>query len=352
MVYRLALTLGVVGLLLGLATTGWADLSLGSLARQTAMGGAGIALTDDPSSDAAKNPAALAYGGGFDFRWPNLDFRGRGAASLGNVIDHISQQTNIDVHDLTDLIDDFASGPTTMQLNVATGLRFSAVDVAGNAAGQVNIIPDATLMTWASTHATPFPPAGAVADIRAGAIYALPSVAFAQRVKASGGGQSNVVIGVRVNWLHSASYLDRAVSNGLTWDTTPGVEVQKDSDWSADLGLIYELKEPVGAKVALVATDARKPSLPGLDVETVVHAGFAMTLPLGLLVAADVRNLTGAYGEPTTLHAGGEWKVGPLAFRAGTSSKGSGWSTGIGIKQFNLSFSPKSAFDAATTIFF
>jgi len=343
---KLTTAVAVVILLLGLASASRADLGLGSNARQIAMGGAGLALTDDPSNDVIKNPAALAYASGFSFRWPNLEFRGRGAAGLGDVIDHISQQTDISAEDAISLARDFSSGPTTMQLNLETGIRILGVDIAMGGAGQVIVTPDPTLMGSPNS-----PPTGAYADIQAGALYALPSVTVAQRFKSSGGAKSTVVLGERVNILHSVSYSDRATYGGVTWSTT-GASVVKDTDWSADLGLIYELTKPIGAKIALVATDVRKPSLPGLNVETVYHAGFAMTTNLGLVLVADLRNLTEAYGEPRVFCAGAEWKLGPLALRAGTSSKGSGWSTGIGIKNFGLSFSPKSAFDAATSIHF
>jgi len=352
MVRKLALMVGMVGLLICVSKAGWADLSFGSSAREMAMGGAGLALTDNPTASIARNPAALAYRSGFNFRWPNLAFRERGAAGLGDIIDKISQTGgDISTEDALDLVRDFATNETTMQLNLQTGLTVANLDFASAGEGQIRVIPNELLREWASSPLpTPDPPDGAGATINAGAIYSLPSIAMARKVESLGGKNASFAVGARVNLLHSVAYNSTVEWQAGVGDVTPE-ETLKETDWSADLGLIYELKKPIGAKVALVASDIKKPSLAGLNTETVFDAGFAMRTPIGLVVAADARNLTKAYGENMILCAGAEWKLGPLALRAGLSSKDSGLSIGVGLGSLlSLSFSPNSAFDAAATI--
>jgi hypothetical protein len=123
------------------------DFSFGSNARSAAMGGAGLALTDDPSTSSVANPAApAACGSRFQLVLPSLDFHTRGT-TFGELRDSLSDVSGGSDSNAIALAEAFGKAPTTVSVGAIAGftgqLGFTA---EGEAQGNVN--PSHAFSEW------------------------------------------------------------------------------------------------------------------------------------------------------------------------------------------------------------
>ncbi len=318
------------------------------------MGGAGLAIVDNAGKTAFLNPAALAYTGSY-FRFPSLDWRYRGAP-LGDIIDKAIQGGDISGSDADTWARDFASQETQFALTADLGIKIGPVEIGARGYGRALLRPDAALQAWSLT-SDPDPPVGAYADVRAAAVYSLPTIGFAQKFemidKNTGQSRGTIAVGARMHWLHSVESLGTITYNGSGVDPTNTVaEVPENSDWSLDAGVMFSPVQVPNLTVAAVATNLRAATLGDLKQETVLDVGAAYSMK-PFIFAADWRNLTGAYDEGTQLNAGAEFKpFSALALRAGFSSRGAGISYGATLLGIDLALTGERTFDAATTLHF
>jgi len=332
-----------------------ADLSFGSAARQAGMGGAGLAIVENASKTAFLNPAALAYTGSY-FRFPSLDWRYRGAP-LGDIIDKAIQGGDISGSDATQWAQDFASQETQFALTADLGFKIGPVEIGARGYGRALLTPDAVLQEWGQLGAIGDPPADAFADVRAAAVYSLPSIGFAQKLetidKNTGQSRGTIAVGARMHWLHSMDAGGTVTFDGVggATDDLPASPIEN-SDWSLDAGVMFSPVQVPNLTVAAVATNLRAATLGDLKQETVLDVGAAYSMK-PFIFAADWRNLTGAYDEGTQLNAGAEFKLfSALALRAGFSSRGAGISYGATLLGIDLALTGERTFDAATTLHF
>ena len=353
---HLLVLLALAALVASAAAPASADFSFGSAARQAGMGGAGLALIENANKTAFLNPAALAYTGSH-FRFPTFDWRYRGA-SLSDIISEAMSGGDLDPSEAEDWAREFASRETQFALTADLGLKVGPIEIAARGLGNAVVVPDPALQTWAAGGSSDDPTNDAYADIRAAAIYSLPSIGFAYKFDLMNKGknvrQGELAIGARLNWLHSKYHEERVVYDSSQPDgyRRENLLDSDDSDWSLDLGTIFSPAQVPNLTVAAVVTNLRRASLAGVQQETVVDIGAAYRVK-PVLIAADWRNITGAYGEAAQLNAGAEFSpVKGLALRAGFSSRGAGISYGASIFGIDIALTGERTFDAATTLHF
>lgn len=117
-----------------------ADVSMGYEARYVGLGGAGLALIDNPTQAALVNPAALSLRPTrFGIQYPNLGFRLDGTG-LGSVLNTLSD-LSITGGEALDIFRDFGDGTTKAQFNTAFGVAVSAVDLRARAQSHFQVTP-------------------------------------------------------------------------------------------------------------------------------------------------------------------------------------------------------------------
>jgi len=322
------------------------------------MGQAGLAVIDDPAKTAFVNPAALVYKKSY-FRWPSLDYHIRGTG-LGEVIGKLSEQSNLSASEAVDLVRDFAARETEMALTADLAFKTGPVEVAVRGMGNALVQPNSALQNWANTGGGTLPADGE-ATVTGGAIYSLPSVAWAGKWETKNEKTKEVTgmlaLGVRAHFLHSVYRQERVTVNDTTLQLEPATLADtSDNDWSLDAGVIFTPAQSPDTTVALVATNLKPAKMANLKQETVVDVGASHKLG-PFLFAADWRNLTSAYGVPTQFNAGVEFVPSKklkrlLALRTGFSSRGVGTSFGVSLFGIDLALMGKRTFDAATTLHF
>ncbi len=347
---------------LAIAGGAWAgEFSFGSDARTVGMGGACIALSDDPIVAVRVNPAAMAATKtGPRFILPSLGLRSKGA-TLGEVRSRISELSDMGSLDALDLMKTFSNSRTYLDVSAYTGVAGSwGLTVEGEAQGIVN--PSLVLSRWVGA-GEPTTPAGLVAaglipDTSAGSVsafaaslnnsanaqgrfvYSLPAVTVGTKLDSAVG---RLWFGVKAKLLRGQfrQYVLQSTTNAA------GVQVgvvQTDNasstGVSADVGLLYQPTE-LGAQFGLVAQNIINPRLSGIDTPIVWGVGTAIRPAEGWVIAADLVNVTKAYDENPDLRIGVEKRfTHDLAVRVGHS--GSGFAGGIQFSWFNIAFSEET----------
>ncbi len=354
------------------------DLNFGSYARSAAMGGAGLALTDDPSTSSVVNPAAgAATGARFQFVFPSLDFHTRGA-SFSDLRSRTSEVSGATDSDALSLIETFGKAPTTLAVGAVGGFA-GPIGVTAEGEAQGIITPGPAFSNWA-TAGLPKTAAdlstavgsGAISNaalvaainsaisggtisnmallssvltagtnVQAKLIYAIPAVSWSTGLKAHNGGK--LWVGARMRWLQSETHTWNIQQNA----GTPGqIDLQasedltqkaEDSGFGADLGLIYQPKNSV-AQWGMVVNNFYDAGLAGIETPRMLSIGMASQPRAKLRYAVDLVNINGAYDENMKLRMGAEWIItNSLVLRAGNS--GDSWTYGVGILGLNFAFS-------------
>lgn len=353
------------------------DFNFGSYARNIAMGGAGLALTDDPSTSSVINPAAAAASGSrFQFIVPSLDFHARGAA-LSDLRSRISELSGGGDDDAIILAEEFGKGPTTLSIGAATGFAgplgvtaegeaqgiitpgesFSQWVFAGlpdDAASLAGAIADGTISNTAFTNAINT----AIADsqitgteaadiaavftagtsVQAKMVYSLPAVNWGTGYELENG---KMWVGTKMRWMHSESYRWNLQQNPAVTDRLDLEAVKvadgEDSGFGADLGIIYQPKNSI-AQWGVVVNNFFDPGLNGIDTPMMLSVGMASQPRARFRYAIDLVNINKAYNERTRLRMGAEWILtDSFVFRAGNS--GEGWTYGMSVMGLNFAFS-------------
>lgn len=331
---------------LALACSGSANVEFGGTARSAAMGGAGLALSDESSSSNLINPAAAAASGSrMRFIFPGLDLRTEGA-SISDLQDRISDISDTDVDEAADLAEDFGKQPTIMTLALQTGVAGSlGVTVEGEAKALIN--PGESFRIWAQNGAPKT--LSEIIDlgidpltftdgtyVTAGYAYSLPAISYGVGI---GTGKGKLWAGTKVRLLHSEV---------KAWDIETDVDgssvdleaverpAVKDQGVGVDLGFIYQPEKSM-IQYGLVINNCIEPDLKGIDAPSMVSFGIASQPNPRLTYAIDLVNVNKAYNMGTQLRMGAEWRVArKLALRAGYS--GSDLTYGFGVYGMNVAF--------------
>ena len=358
-------------ILLGLTANAQAQLgnvTIGNDARALAMGGTGVATGGANRA----NPASLAFAKNIRLYFPTIGLRTEGAINeitkLSTVSKFISGNDTDKKDATTELAKKFASENSLFGINSGFGIRFGMLEVQANGVAQGRLVPNDALRNWVSTTGgNGNAPAGAGSELSAAALYTLPAVGFGIqlpiRTLKIGGKEQKVSIGVgaRVKYLNSVYSRYTAVAdNSGNFTATPGAELGgKDylskKGIAADIGTMGQW-EMDGARLAggLVITNFVKPSMTFLDINGKSFNPVTQTVSLGgnfqkgaLTLAGDLVNLTNS----PSLRLGGEQKIGPIALRAGFTSRG-GVTYGLGILGLDIAFGKGQPLEVVQTLRF
>ena len=282
----LCVVLFVLALAMMASVLSASDFNFGSYARSAAMGGAGLALTDDPSTSSVVNPAAgAATGARFQFVFPSLDFHTRGA-SFSDLRGRTSEIGSDNGSDAISLLEDFGKAPTTLAVGLVAGFT-GPLGVTAEGEVQGIMTPGGAFSNWV-TASTPKTAAAltaavgsgaisnaslvaainssisggsitdvaaitnvlaAATDVQAKLIYAAPAVSYSTGFAAKNG--SKLWVGARMRWLQSETHTwnvqqSAGVTDRVDLDANEDLTKQtKDSGFGADLGFIYQPKNSV-----------------------------------------------------------------------------------------------------------
>ncbi len=374
------------------------DLSFGSTARSVSMGGAGLALADNPGTTVVLNPAAPAASGSRTrFIFPAFEVHSTGA-SFSDLTDSIDKLASDNTDDALSLVNDFATHDTTLTFSALTGFAGPfGVTVGGEAqaliqpgaaaaewAGQAQTFDDLTFnlntvaitnanYTTALAKANDFIASGDPQDladantaltaymgdlsqnfVRGNFVYG-PGVSLSHGYTTASGGQ--LWLGTTVQFLKSEAHTWQvqaaapagisvaggAASTSLDFSVVEQT-VRKSTSTKADVGLIYRPKDSK-IQYGAVIENFIEPSLDGVanaKTDRSISVGIAFLPIKNFVWAADLVNINGANGEDAQLRMGGELRLGRfLSARAGYS--GSNWTYGIGVFGINLAWAGDSA---------
>ncbi|MEN6355854.1 MAG: hypothetical protein ABFD83_02080 [Armatimonadota bacterium] len=349
------------------------DLNFGSYARSVAMGGAGLAMTDDTSTSSIVNPAAAAaIGTKFQFIFPSFDVHTRGA-TFSDLTDRTSEVSSGDDDDALKLIRDFGKQDTKLNFGVVTGFA-GTFGVTAEGEAQAVISPSTSFGEWA-TAGTPTSVAdlksmtfsdptvkaaidAALADDNINGddaanivnaisgdtdlvgryVYALPAVNLSRGLSTKNG---KLWLGTRMRWLHSEVHAwhvsqKEGVTDSIKLDATEDMK-SEDDGFGADLGFIYRPQKS-SLQYGAVINNFWDAKLEGIETPRMLSVGIAAQPNRRWKFAADLVNVNKAYDEGTKLRMGTELSVtGSLALRAGYS--GDSFTYGVGIFGLNFAFS-------------
>ncbi len=337
------------------------EFSFGSDARTVGMGGACIALSDDPIVAVRVNPAAMAATSTRPrFIIPSFDLRSKGA-TLSEVRSRLSELSDMGSLDALELMKTFSGGRTYLDVSAYTGVAGSwGLTVEGEAQGIINPSPVLSAWVGAGQPTTPagLAAAGLIPDSSAASVsafaaslnnsantqgklvYSLPAVTLGTKLDSSAG---RLWFGVKTKLLTGKfkQYVLQSTSN------TAGIQVgvaqtdnRSSTGISADVGLLYQPTE-LGAQFGLVAQNVIDPRLSGISTPVVWGVGTAVRPAAGWVIAADLVNITRAYDENPDLRIGVEKRfTNDLALRVGHS--GSGFSGGFQFSWFSIAFSEET----------
>lgn len=324
-----------------------ADFASGAYARQLGMGGAGLALVDEPSSTQYLNPAALAYSKkklGFNLPSGSIRFDG---VSFSTANDLRGAAFDQDEGDIVESARRLAKGEATVDASVVSGVTFYKANIGYEGQGRVQATPDASLMAWGNGPQTT-PPTGS-SRIRAASVVSAPAVAIASNVPWYRAGR--LAVGARIRFQKlSGQVRDVAFNNGSA--TVTDVMSEDRSGIAADVGFLLRPHENKGIAYALVASNLIHPHFQSYKQETLISGGVAKHFRPGLVAAADAVNITNAYGDGVDLRAGVEYKpVKFFAVRTGMSTR-NGLTIGVQLAGFNFAWAKDAPMVVSQTLRF
>ena len=327
----------IVSLVVGVAAAGNAvDIVIGPYARYSAMGGAGLAVSDSGSESVMNPAAAAASGERLSYIYPSLEFHALG----GSVRDVSGSLTDFwKGRDVAVLARDFGTQNTTLNGSFVIGFAgtFGAT-IGGEAEGTVapgaafrqwsslggpvtaadllawTLIPDTTPASLA-VYAATLTASGTTVGSRM--VYDLPAVSYSTDLPVPVG---KLFTGARVRWMRSEvrnwNISSSSVVGGITVQATELPKVT-DQGIGADLGFIYR---PPKSKVqfGMVINNLIDPNLAGIPTAAMYSVGAAGRVTPRVLLVADVVDIGGASGTGAQLRIGGEYVINKkLALRAG-----------------------------------
>jgi hypothetical protein len=341
---------------------------LGS-ARAVSMGGAGLAVVDRSGLTTSINPASLAMlERKIQADYPGFGVRARGIP-IDEALDHLFG--NPDKNDSVGLARDFGKRDSSFGVHLDWGLRFGPLEARTTGLATVRILPNQAFQNWAKTASgnTNLLTGQEQADLFGAAIYALPSISFAQRVSPDGS-PTRVDVGARFKLMRAiySHYLVRADNlrnnspalpapelNGGTTITRDGLGV--------DLGFIVYPANRSGFTGALVVTNLIDPpfrfngtdesgSLKQYDLQPrSLSLGTAWQQRDNVVVALDLVDLTRAYGA-AQVRLGAEYQTTrKIALRTGYNSAG-GFTVGVGYGAFNFAYGNRVPLEVTHTLRF
>ncbi len=378
-----------------------ADVSFGTEARYMALGGAGLAIIDDPTQAATVNPAALSLRPlRFDLQWPSVGLRARGTG-VGDAIGRLATG-NLSASDAVEFARDFAKEPSRVEADLGFGVAVSVLDLRVRSQASVTVTPAPAFTTWAlsgqdigtwvrsqvpdtisevpSGAALKSAIAGLGADSTiAGAAVLAPSLGVGMRLPNGVLGRYDVGdlrVGVRVKptqiyysqWaagvdtsgIGDANFADQAELNtalaSVASVSTRKVATQDSMGIGADVGMLWQPAQVPYTTFALTVDNLLEPgfTLPNLAgtphggrklMPRSFNAGAAIQMPGAILIAGDVTDINAAIGGPY-FRAGVELRppvpgLRWLAVRGGYNS-GTGFAGGLGIGGFNVAYASRS----------
>ncbi len=351
--YRNVLLVLVVFAIFILALPAIADVDFGGYARSSAMGGAGLAVLDDPLATAMINPAAMALvPRTLAFQFPSLDLRVRGA-SVSDLWDSRDDVSDTDTQGAISLARKFSRQTTQLDIDLHTGISMGTGAIAYGGQAIAQIAPNQQFINWAKGDNTSANALAARATVSGNAIAFLPSISMGCGVPRPSG---KMYIGARGRVISSTHYeqgLRLTDPNDGAIDIVQDGEETKvdDNGFGMDVGMIMCPESLKQASYGLVVTNFIKPSLSGIEQERIISAGFAMKPSDKVLFAADIINITKAYSESPKLRMGIEFKpISKIALRAGYT--GDDITYGFGLFGVNVAFSSQTPMSIANTLRF
>lgn len=330
-----------------------ADITLGSDARAVAMGGAGLASNEATQANSL-NPAALADTGmRFSIEWPTVNARMQGAG-YGDALNMIGNPS-LGAKDALDLATSLGKQDTRLDASATMGVLLPKMDLEAKAAMRTDITPNDAFKAWAKSGGAGLPSADARADVYAGGLVSLPSVGVGFHVPI-GTRAGTVAMGVRLKPV-TAYYSHYIIDSTAIAADTPalasemdGHDYLKQGSFSADLGLMYTPASMPNAHLALVVNNLIEPQAirfggtapAGLTEKQLAPRSISAGASLvgdRVTLAADLVDLTSAYGSPQ-LRVGGELRLpgNLLALRGGYNTS-TGFTAGVGIGGFGIAYS-------------
>jgi hypothetical protein len=329
------------------------SLTIGQDARAMAMGGAGIGS----GISGLTNPAVLARGRDVRLQTPRVGLRAGGAlgniGNLSDTADFFNKSGKALEDQVSFLARTYATQSSSFGLNVGTAFQIGSLEIgaSGVASGKLN--PNAALQSWANAGGIGLIPNGAGAEVSGVGVYALPSVGLGIQLPAVrlGLGKSapvvKLAVGTRVKLLNAvySRYEATVFSNGQ-FTSGPGAELGGESNLSrtgisTDIGVTGSTKL-LGAdwSAGFVTQNFVKPNLTFKDKNNALIDPLVQTTTIGiamkkggLTVAGDVADFFGRQD----MRLGGEQRFGPLALRAGYSSR-RGSTYGVGLFGLDVAF--------------
>lgn len=329
-----------------------ADISMGGQARFHAMGGAGLALIDNPSATAEMNPAAIGLlSRRIKFVLPALDFRTKGA-NAGDISKWAGDIWNLSRPESIEIAREFGTRDTILDVGASTGIAGAPVSAMVNGEARLKILPNTAFKEFAKTGDLPDDPSTMEAQICAEAAVAMPSVAFGFKVPKFATGKGDLWVGARLRAV-KGKYIRRSIKwsdeeNALITSDEP---IENESGIGGDFGMIYRAPSPKQMSYGIAVTNLLKPSLGDIRQESIWSVGMSMQPNPKMVVVADLVNLTGAYDEDVELRFGVEYSpIKWLELRAGYT--GHALTTGVGIFGYDFAFAKDTPLSISRTIRF
>jgi hypothetical protein len=356
---NLVLVIGVVICTLSVQ----ADVYVGANARAAAMAGVGIA-TIDSSTSQVLNPATLSETGlRLTVQQPNLDMRTEGI-NFSEALKLLGS-AKISASDALSLAKDFGDGPSRLDVNAGLGIGLPLSAVRADATVTAKIVPDAAFQNWVKGGSIGLPPLGAKADVYGIGITTIPEVAIGFKLPfKSDYGTFSLGTRIKPTTIYYSHYIVNAASitagsAALAGEMTGNY--MKKSSLSADVGLLYKSSIISGLTIGAVGNNAFAPKSitfgPGAPPEATrdfaprtISAGATYQKSI-LTASVDFNDVFHKFGK-TQMSAGAELRL-PLsiALRAGYNTS-MGFSGGLGIAGFNVSYAGKSPFVLSQMISF
>lgn len=343
-----------------------ADITLGGDARAVAMGGAGLASGDNQA--VGMNPATLADTGmRFAIQWPSVDARMQGASYLDTL--KLIGNPSLKPKDAIDYAIDLGSKDIRLDASATAGLLLPKMDLQVKAAIRTEIKPNDAFKAWAKSGGTGTAPTDASADVYAGGLATLPSLGVGFHLPVDADTTGKIAIGVRLKPT-TAYYSHYVIDSDAITAHTPklaaemgGNDYLKQGSFSADLGIQYTPAKAPNAHFALVVNNLVEPQPIQLSstapndlyarqlAPRSISAGAAIVNDR-VTLAADLVDITGAYGTPQ-IRVGSELRLpgNLLAIRGGYNTA-TGFTAGIGIGGFGIAFSKSTPIMLSQSITF
>lgn len=359
----------------------------GGDARTFAMGGAGIALTQEHGSTSRANPASLAFASRDVVpTFPSLGVRASGPADSNAASTYLLG--GMKSSDAVSIAAQYGTANSELGLSGFTSLRMGKIEISAGAVGITHVDPNAAFASWASSANKMAPefldPTGR-ADLWSAGYYTLPSVATGFTLPTDSSSRFRVGLGVRVKdmvGVYNHRIVERYINSSgfadMKADLAPemgGQNTLTRKGVGADLGMLIRPKNGYGVSAALVVANAVRPSFvfPVMDdsgnkvgqfdiLQTTVTAGLGYTSRHGLTLAADIVDI-GAKSSPNgdsndftasgqQLRIGAEQRIfRSLAVRGGYSNL-AGATYGFGFFGMDVAFGKKVPLEVVRTINF